>query len=330
LDSLGQSLRASGLRGPAALVSDENAGALYASRAVESLREAGFAPHQVLIPPGEQHKTIDTVGLLWEAFLNAGLERGSLVAALGGGVVSDLAGFAAATFLRGVPWAVVPTTLLAMADASLGGKTGADLPQGKNLVGAFHPPRLVLVDPETLRTLPEGELRSGMAEVVKAGVIGDPALFALCAQGWQAVQSDWDEVVRRAMAVKIRVIQADPFEKGQRASLNLGHTLGHALEAASGFRLRHGEAVAIGMVAATRLSERLGLAETGLAEQIRSTLIGLGLPTEIPNGLDRRVILDGMRYDKKRSNSLVRFALPIRIGEIKVGIEVEDLERVLD
>jgi 3-dehydroquinate synthetase len=132
------------------------------------------------------------------------------------------------------------------------------------------------------------------------------------------------------MAVKIRVIQADPFEKGQRAALNLGHTLGHALEAASGFRLRHGEAVSIGMVAASRLSERLGLAETGLAEQIRSTLHSLGLPTEIPDGLDRKVVLDGMRYDKKRSQSLVRFALPVRIGEVKVGIEVEDLEGVLN
>jgi 3-dehydroquinate synthase len=248
--------------------------------------------------------------------------------ALGGGVVGDLAGFAAASYKRGVPWVAAPTTLLAMADSSLGGKTGIDLRQGKNLVGAFHAPRLVLSDPNTLDTLPEEELRAGLAEVVKAGIIGDPALFNKCSEGWAAVQSDWDEVVRRAMAVKIQVIEADPFEHGRRAALNLGHTVGHAVELAANFAMKHGQAVAIGMVVEAHLAERVGLAEKGLAEEIAGVLRGLGLPTEVPAGLDKRAILEGMQVDKKRAGGKVRFALPVRVGEVRVGVEVEHLSEL--
>jgi len=230
--------------------------------------------------------------------------------------------------LRGVAWVAAPTSLLAMVDASLGGKTGADLPRGKNLVGAFHPPRVVLADPTTLASLPEAELRSGLAEVVKAGVIGDEALFRLCAQGWEAVLEALDTLVRRSMAVKIRVIQEDPYEKGQRATLNLGHTIGHALEAGSGYRLRHGEAVAIGMVAAARLSERLGIAQVGLAEEIAATLSSLGLPVAAPPGMDWETILQGMHVDKKRFSGVLRFALPERIGAVRVGVEVNDTELI--
>lgn len=325
LDHIGEMLHRRGLKGPVVLVSDTNVGPIYAEQVIRSLQTAGYAAQTVLIPPGEAHKTLATMASLWEAFISAGLERGSTVAALGGGVVGDLAGFAAATFLRGVRWVVLPTSLLAMADASLGGKTGADLPQGKNLIGAFHPPGLVLADPSALATLPEPELRSGLAEVVKHGVIGDPALFARCAQGWGALQSDWGEVVRRAMAVKIKVIQADPFEHGVRAALNLGHTIGHAVELASGFRLRHGEAVAIGMVAEARLAEHISLAQAGLAVEIATVLRGVGLPTEIPPGLDRQAVLTAMGVDKKRTNGKLRFALPVRVGEVKVGVEVGDL-----
>jgi 3-dehydroquinate synthase len=280
------------------------------------------------IPSGEGHKTLQTVNALWEAFLDGGLERSSTVLALGGGVTGDLAGFAAATFLRGVAWVSVPTSLLAMVDASLGGKTGADLPRGKNLVGAFHAPRLVLADPMVLSSLPEAEMRSGLAEVVKAGVIGDEALFRLCAQGWKTVLEALDSVVRRSMAVKIRLIQEDPYEKGQRAALNLGHTIGHALEAGSGYRLRHGEAVSIGMVAAARLSERLGIAQVGLAEEIAAALDGLQLPVAAPSGMDWDTILQGMRVDKKRFSGTLRFALPERIGSVRVGVEVNDAELI--
>jgi 3-dehydroquinate synthase len=282
----------------------------------------------VLLPAGEQQKTIQTVGSLWEAFLDAGLERSSTVLALGGGVTSDLAGFAAATFLRGVTWVAAPTSLLGMVDASLGGKTGADLPRGKNLVGAFHPPRLVLVDPATLASLPEVELRSGLAEAVKSGVIGDEALFRLCAAGWRSVMATLEDVVRRSMAVKVRLIQEDPYEKGRRAALNLGHTIGHALEAGSGYLLRHGEAVAIGMVAAARLSEHLEVAEPGLAEEIAAALQGLGLPVEVPPGMDWETILQGMQVDKKRLGGALHFTLPERIGKVQVGREVTNAELI--
>lgn len=324
LDHIGEALRQRGLRGPVALVTDEHVAPLYADEVLASLGRLGYTAGQAVIPAGESHKTIDTVSRLWESFLALHLERGSTVVALGGGVVGDLAGFAAATFLRGVAWVAVPTSLLSMADASLGGKTGADLPQGKNLVGAFHPPRLVLADPQVLKTLPESELRSGLAEVVKAGVIADPELFRLCGQGWEAVLSNLDEIVRRSMAVKIQVIQADPFEQGVRASLNLGHTLGHALEFATGFRLRHGEAVAIGMVAAARLAEDMDQAKPGLAAEISGVLAGLGLPVDLPGNLDRESITKGMQVDKKRQGGQVRFVLPSSVGEVHTGVEVEE------
>ncbi len=267
---------------------------------------------------------------IWAGLVQAGLERGSTVVALGGGITGDLTGFAAATFLRGVSWVGVPTSLLAMADSSLGGKTGADLPQGKNLIGAFHPPALVLADPQVLATLPEAEIRSGLAEVVKHGVISDPQLFALCAQGLDALRADWDTLVRRTMAVKIRVIEIDPYERGLREALNLGHTIGHGVEKASQYRLRHGEAVAIGMVAEARLSERLGIAQPGLAEEIAAVLRTLGLPVSIPAELPRSAILQAMRVDKKRSAGQVRFSLPVSIGNVQTGVGVALDERLLE
>ena len=332
LDNVGELLAQRKQRGSMVVVSDTNTGPLYAPRVVASLQKAGYSAYTALIPAGEQHKTIRTVELLWEAFLANGMERGSTVIALGGGVVSDLAGFAAATFLRGVPWVVMPTTLLSMADASLGGKTGADLPQGKNLIGAFYPPRLVAADPDALATLPESELRSGLAEVVKHGVISDPALFSRCAQLQglsfeQLKAAPLEEIVRRAMAVKIQVIALDPFEQGRREVLNFGHTIGHAVELTSGFRLRHGEAVAIGMAVETRLAEQIGLAEKGLNETISGVLRGLGLPVEIPAGMAYENILMAIGTDKKRAGGKVRFALPVKIGEVREGIVIDDLGR---
>ena len=262
LDALGQELSGQGFHGPLAIVADLNTAPLYTRRAAISLDQAGFSHNQIVIPAGELSKTLAFAQKLWENFLDAGLERDSTVIALGGGVVGDLAGFAASTYMRGIQWVDVPTTLLAMVDLSLGGKTGVDIPRGKNLVGAFHPPSFVFVDPKLLSTLPEIEFRSGLAEVVKHGIIADPGLLKLCAafksHPGQALTahgdpSDWNgrefaRFVARAMAVKIGIIESDPCEKGERAALNLGHTVGHALEQVSGFSLRHGEAVAIGMV----------------------------------------------------------------------------------
>jgi len=327
LDMLGNEMQARKLRGPVALVSDEITGAWYADRAAASLAAAGYEAHTILIPAGESHKTIATVQALWAGFQKAGIERGSTVVALGGGVVGDLAGFAAARWMRGVPWVNVPTTLLAMCDSSLGGKTGADLPEGKNLVGAFHPPALVLADPGVLATLPESERCNGMAEVLKHGIIADPDLFDVClAAGFE--QSALSEIVRRSMAVKIQVIQQDPYEKGLRQALNLGHTIGHAVELASNFRLRHGEAVAIGLVAEARLAEKLGIADRkeSLAMRIIHALQQLRLPTEIPPDLDPSTLRRVMQSDKKKTSGKVLFALPVRIGEVRVGVEADEKE----
>ncbi|MFC1996887.1 3-dehydroquinate synthase [Chloroflexota bacterium] len=322
LDALGEMLQVRGLRGPVAVVTDENVGVRYLSRVTTSLKNAGYDTHSISIPPGEEHKTLETVTRIWEAFASAKIERSSTIVALGGGVAGDLAGFAAASWLRSVPWVVVPTSLLAMVDASMGGKTGFDLPQGKNLIGAFHPPRLVLADPNVLGTLPEVELINGMAEVAKHGVVADPALFELC--GNLTDLEDISSLVSRAMAVKVKIIEDDPYEKGFRAALNLGHTVGHGVELTSGFQLRHGEAVAIGMVAEARMAEQIGLAEAGLTDNIAKVLQTIGLPTEIPPDLDRSKIVTAMTRDKKKAGGVVKFALPEAIGNVKVGIEIED------
>lgn len=323
LDGLGDLLKARGLQGPLALVCDANVAAIYADRAATSLERSGYRVSRVVIPAGEEHKNLTTLSTLWDAFLAAGLDRHSTVIALGGGVTGDLAGFAAAVYLRGVRWVAVPTSLLAMVDASLGGKTGVDLPQGKNLVGAFHPPSLVLADPQVLSSLPAGELRSGMAEVVKHGILADLTLFVQAERGWDALLSRPEEMVRRAMAVKIAFIQSDPYEKGVRAALNLGHTIGHAVELASGFTLRHGEAVSIGLAVEARLAEAHGIAESGLAARIGACLRGLGLPVEIPASIDGDAFVGALKVDKKNAGGQVRFALPERIGAYRTGVALE-------
>jgi 3-dehydroquinate synthetase len=230
--------------------------------------------------------------------------------------------------MRGIDWVSVPTTLLSMVDASLGGKTGFDLPEGKNLIGAFHPPRLVLADADLLTTLPNAEFISGLAEVVKHGIISDPELFTLCSRGLDEIKSNLEEMVRRAMAVKIKIIEEDPYEKGIRAALNLGHTVGHAVELVSKFELRHGEAVAIGMVVEARYAEKIGLSNKGLSKEIENVLCDLGLPVDIPKELQREEIIQAMRRDKKKNVNAIRFALPVEIGKVEL-VDVSDLEEVL-
>ena len=238
--------------------------------------------------------------------------------------MSDLAGFAAASYLRGIDWAVIPTTLLAMVDAAVGGKTGANLPRGKNLVGAFHPPRFVLSDPDSLASLPPEELRQGLAEVVKHGVIDDPGLFERCEAGLNAVEGDLEQIVRRGVAVKIRVVEDDPYETARRAALNLGHTVGHAVERVSRYTVRHGAGVAIGLVAEARVAEAMGGVEcAGLSERIAAVVRGLGLPDSVPAEIATESLLEAMQVDKKRSGARVRFALPARIGDVRTGIEVD-------
>jgi 3-dehydroquinate synthase len=327
IEAIGEMLAAGGLRGPVVVVTDENVGVHHLPNVITSLEKAGFKSSGITIPPGEEHKTLRTISQLWEAFAAAKIERGSTIIGLGGGVVGDLAGFAASTWLRGVPWVVVPTSLLAMVDSSMGGKTGFDLPEGKNLVGAFYPPRLVLADPNVLRTLPEIELINGMAEVIKHGVISDPALFQMC--GNFSGSQNLGDLVSRGMAVKVKIIEEDPYEQGIRAGLNLGHTVGHGVELASGFRLRHGEAVAIGMVSEARMAALIGLADIGLASEIAKVLRTIGLPTEIPAGLNPDAITAAMTRDKKKAGGVVKFALPVSIGDVRVGIAVEDWRKMI-
>ncbi len=330
LDIFGEMLKLREIGPSLLVVSDTNVAPLYADRVLASLQTAGYAANKLVIPAGEAYKNIETVSSIWRGCLDANLDRKSTIIALGGGVVSDLTGFSAATFMRGCGWVAIPTTLLAMVDASIGGKTGFDLPEGKNLVGAFHPPRFVLGDPDVLSTLPERVLRAGLSEVVKHGVIADPDLFFLCSQGWDVVISRLAEVVRRGMAVKVKVIEEDPYEQGFRAALNFGHTIGHAVELVSKFNMLHGEAVAVGMVAEVKLAECLSIAGVGLSDTLVKTLSGLGLPVEIPENLPHGELIHAMKMDKKKFGGIVRFALPVKIGEVIVGIEIENLASVLE
>ena len=311
-----------------AIVTDDRVAPILAERVVSSIRNEGFEANIIQFPSGEENKTIHIAAYLWDEFIRLKLERKSLVIGLGGGVVSDVTGFAAATFLRGIPWVVIPTTLLSMVDASVGGKTGIDLSQGKNLVGAFHFPRQVLLSPTTLATLPEREFRNGMAEVVKHGIIGDPDLFNLCKQANDTMRLK--ELVLKAVAVKINIVQIDPYEENRRAELNLGHTIGHALEVLSHYGLRHGEAVSIGIVVETELAEKLGMAKPGLKEEIASVLNTIGLPTTLPHWVDLDSLVGAMQMDKKRAKGLVRFSLPLEIGEVKSGIIINDLREKLE
>jgi shikimate kinase/3-dehydroquinate synthase len=334
LTHLGGGLRAAGVpdAGRVAIVSNPAVAALYGPRVEESLRRAGLRPFACLIPDGEAHKTLDTVADLYRQFLAGGLDRVGTVLSLGGGVTGDIAGFAAASFMRGVRFAQAPTTLLSMVDASVGGKTGVDLLQGKNLVGAFKQPELVAIDPSVLETLPEPELVSGMAEVIKHGVIGAPDLFqdmeTAARRASQAVPvADrplpvlHGQQIARALQVKIEVVEEDPYERGRRAVLNLGHTVGHAVEKLSGFQMRHGEAVSIGMVAAARIAATVGRANPALAGRIEETLAGWGLPVRCPPySVD--AIRGAMAHDKKRRGNGLRWILPEGLGAVSIVDEV--------
>lgn len=331
LDNIGEMLLERNITGPIALVSDSNVTHLYANRTSQALSESRLSFQTFTLPAGEGNKTLASTTTLWEGFINAGLDRNSVIVALGGGVVSDLVGFASATYMRGVRWVILPTTLLGMVDACLGGKTGIDLPQGKNLIGAFYSPSLVVVDPKVLGTLPETELSNGLAEVIKHGVIGDPELFHLLStkinpNKERNIVFQWDEIVKRSMAVKIKYILEDPYERNVRAVLNYGHTIGHAVEWASDYRIKHGEAVAIGMVAEANLAERIGLSGPGLSEKIAAALLAARLPIGIPTWIDKQTIFQAIKRDKKRKAGKVNFSLPIQIGEVRPGIELEENE----
>lgn len=309
------------LNGRVVIVTNTTLAPIYGEALVQALPDAAL----VTIPDGEPYKTLATVAKLYTDFVAAGLDRSGTVIAVGGGVVGDTAGFAAATYMRGVRFVQMPTSLLAMVDSSVGGKVGVDLPQGKNLVGAFKQPDAVLIDTDVLQTLPEREWRCGMAEVIKHGLLADEGLLALIESGHGITVSLRDalELVRRAVQVKVDVVQQDPFEHGARAHLNLGHTFAHAIEQVSGYAWPHGEAVGVGLLAAVRLSAALGLAAAALAERVQRILAQVGLPIDI-TGLDPDAIFVAMGRDKKWQNGRSRFVLLRGVGQ---PVIVEDVSR---
>ena len=327
------------LRGrDAFVISDDDVAPLYLQRTTDALRRAraDLRIGHWTMPAGEASKTLESFGRAIDALAGAGARRDATVYALGGGVVGDLAGFAAAAWMRGIDCVQLPTTLLAMVDSSVGGKTAVDLPQGKNLVGAFHPPRAVLADTATLRTLPARELRAGLAEVVKYGAIVDaPFLDWLDASADALLAMDdaaLAEAIARSCAHKAAIVERDPFEHGDRALLNFGHTFGHALETEQGYGgLIHGEAVAVGMVQAARLSERLGLSSSADTARLRDLLLRFGLPVEAPAGLDPDALVAHMRLDKKAQAGGLRFVVWEGAGRARVlaGVPEDAVREVL-
>jgi 3-dehydroquinate synthase len=298
--------------GPVAIVSNLEIADRHYELLKQGLTEAGFEPTLCIVPEGEQHKTLATISLIYDQLLAAGLDRRNPVVALGGGVVGDMTGFAAATYLRGVPFVQIPTSLLSMVDASVGGKTGVDLPQGKNLVGAFKQPHLVIIDADVLESLPAVEFRSGLAEVIKHGIIGNPDLFV---QLEEHGPTSIVHMLADAVRVKVEVVQEDPFEQGRRALLNLGHTFGHAIELVSNFNVRHGEGVALGIIAASNMAVELNRLSPELAKRIRNLIDRVGLPVTWP-GLDPEAVHAAMFFDKKRSGKTVRFIIPQALGDV--------------
>lgn len=282
------------------------------------LGRAAWAGDSLTFPAGERSKTRDQWARLTDTLLERGYGRDSGIVALGGGVAGDLAGFVAATYMRGVPCLQVPTSLLAMVDASVGGKTGVDTPQGKNLIGAFHPPVAVLADPRALATLPEREYRSGMAEAVKHGLIADGGFFAWMEHEADALlrreEAALTRLVRRSVEIKAEVVSADERESGRRVTLNAGHTVAHALEQATAYGLAHGEAVALGLVAECALAEALGVAPAGLGARVAGLLARLGLPVRLAQPIAPERLVGAMGSDKKNRGGRVRFALPRALG----------------
>ncbi|MGY6555552.1 MAG: 3-dehydroquinate synthase [Wenzhouxiangella sp.] len=306
------------VRGRVLVVSDDNVARHYLARIESALADVAHRK-TVILPSGEEHKSLANWQKLIEALVDLRAQRDATVVALGGGVIGDMAGFAAASYMRGIQVIQIPTTLLAQVDAAVGGKTGVNLAAGKNLVGAFHAPAAVVIDVDTLNTLDEREYRAGLAEVVKYGAIRDPDFFAWLEQEAEPLVKRLPdaliEAVRRSVGNKAEVVAADERESGERALLNFGHTFGHALETATEYRrYRHGEAVAIGMSLAARLSELLSLAPPGSAERLNALLARMGLETQLAPEQDREQLLDLMRLDKKNQAEQIRLVLLESIG----------------
>lgn len=300
----------------AVVITDTNVGPVYGNELCRILK--GIKVSIITIPAGEKHKTLYTASAVYDQLINTSAHRDTLIIALGGGVIGDLAGFVAATYMRGLPLIQIPTTLLAQVDASIGGKTGVDHPKGKNLIGSFYQPKLVIVDTLFLKTLPAREIKTGLAEVVKYGIIQDARIFEMLTVCPRANSAFWEEIITRCVKIKAAVVSRDEKEiSGLRMILNFGHTFGHAVETLTGYgKYTHGEAIAIGMAAAARLAKKLKLLKDTDCDRIINLLSELKLP--VTTGLKAEQIIKTMLMDKKAKSGNVRFVLPVKIGAVVV------------
>ena len=326
LERIGTLVRGVAPHDRCALFADETVFDLHGATALESLKSAGYQVTVKTMPSGEKYKTLDTIRSFYDALLNDRLERKSPVIALGGGVVGDSVGFVASSYLRGVPFIQCPTTLLSMVDASVGGKVGVNVPQGKNLIGAFYQPELVCMDPMVLQTLPPRELKCGLAECVKHGVIRDADLFDWTGANQAHIQAlsinTMVELLERNVKIKAAVVMEDEKEAGVRAHLNFGHTFAHAIEATAGYgEIEHGEAVSLGMIAAAHLAATIGRCDASLVNQLTTQLSNIGLPVKAKL-VPTEELMEAMKLDKKVKDNRIRLVLPDRLGAVSVVDDV--------
>jgi 3-dehydroquinate synthase len=336
LETVGDTIKEKLAPSRCAIVSDTNVAPLFAGRIRKSLAASGFESALITVPAGEHSKTLEQAGAVGEEMLRAGLDRQSCVVGLGGGVVGDLSGFVAAIFQRGVPHVQIPTTLLAMVDSSIGGKTGVNMSAGKNLIGAFHHPILVIDDVEVLKTLPSRELSQGFAEIIKHAIIADAEMFEQLSRGGgiDLNKVDFASLVHRNVEIKARIVAKDELDRtGERALLNFGHTIGHAIEGGSDYRgISHGEAVSLGIVAACEVS----VEKAGLPKKQRDMVVDLlqkfGLPTKLPANFPRQKIFDALKFDKKFESGEIRFVVTPKIGSAMLSRDVttEDIRTAVE
>jgi 3-dehydroquinate synthase len=328
LGQIGTLLKTAGVATRYGIISDDRVTALYGDKVVDALQQAGIQADLFTFPHGEASKCLETVGKLASRLAEHGFDRGAGLIALGGGVTGDITGFLASIYMRAIPFIQIPTSLLAQVDSSVGGKTGVDIPQGKNLIGTFYQPRAVYIDTDVLQTLPKNEFLGGMAEVIKYGASIDADFFSWLQQHRDAILGLDPAVIipmiRRCCEMKAAVVEQDEKEGGLRRILNFGHTIGHAVEAASGYQLNHGYAVAIGMRAVADLAVRSGLAEPAVAEQISELLRQFGLPLEIPAEYDRSTLRQFMLTDKKARSGRLVFVVPVALGKVSITDQIDD------
>ena len=334
LDQLGEHCKTQRLAGRCAVISDSNVAPLYAERALQSLAVSGFDAISLVVPAGEKSKSFSLTADLCDRMIAAGLDRSAFVVALGGGVVGDLAGFVAAIYYRGIPFIQVPTTILAQVDSSVGGKTGVNAAGGKNLIGAFHQPRLVLADLATLRSLPPREFNEGFAEIIKHGIIRDPEMLEELAHFDAQNSAKLEALIARNVAIKAAIVANDEHETtGERALLNFGHTIGHAIENAAGYgQFLHGEAISLGIIAACDLSQKkAGLANCEV-EIVLARLAQFQLPAKLSHDIATEAILDAMMRDKKFARGEIHFVLTAKLGSafISSDITLDDIRAAIE